>query len=1848
MVRKSASLWLAIGVLCAACEAAEESPTRPADAQLDPDEGVDALPDGATSPVDMAAPDACGADCDTPGRLGGACFEDGRCDPGLTCEDGRCLPCNRGTLACACAEGGCVEGLVCVDDQCIEAAPAPTECYTPCASARVDTDGRFIECPADGLMPGCHLDGQTCRGGACLPPGAPEPTCTRDLDCPDWQACEAGRCASNCTADHQCPSDARCVRKVCRQTCDIEAAMCPEGEACESPDGVAGHCVPGLPAEGEPQLGSAGAIEVSRPALILSDFEDSAVFSVINPTDAQQTVVVRKLDHLVVEDDGTRDRRRDADARIPCDMPCDEREVAIEARCLEAGDSPAVCAQEVAADRAACDPQRQCPLAWLDLGLQGEARRQQSIELQIAPRSRLAVEVSNAGGAFGVRWEGTLEIWHETLGTRRISLNYKQKVDGHWSGSMYSFAQFATGGLAEWRALPHGGEAPPFGRGTRDDDEARNRLQNAFLRQWATFRAGRMGLAEFRAVLASTRTESWNQPGILDACEEETGNQNARCYPFEGTRFGVKPYTFDHLATPVPNGVVELPIGLYLRGVPGDEAQIEGRIDSSIALHYAGGPAVTIRLHTPASECSREALGSCFVFFDPTAPPLAHAVLGGRYERPAEGGGCAAGFESVDVPWLPVGFERNTFLDPRYGVTRAECRSTVLPFGAAETERNTRLAGSNPVPDGRARRRELQVVDGAFLNNSVLFLIYEERMASFLGPEDPGFANYGYMVLTRDNEPPEETDEDGDGRPDVYQGAEPPPVGEEPEGALDLRCAPELVARVLGQPNPAVQPERLVRTLMDGIAPDQRAAACIQAGDGFDRCLVETGEEVHYLCEDEGIFDDGGDALPCPAGSDVVYFTLRGGASPPADHVCNTTGECAAVLDSWRQAGRVIQLDPTWVCNDEVASICTDDRDLRQGKVFLPAAEARVSFTPLLAEVDRAFRYKTRFRNRDGTNLGFAPVVCAADFDRNPYCYDPHAIEAVRERIDCLLAVWQDDAGLHAGLSPATRTRLRHTLAEAFAVGPSPRRLDTPRAELRDGFERLYAELLILQGDEAFTSAFASRFDLAGVRAAFFPGTAFEPGGVDLAGVPGAEMQLLYAAWQHYQEALDRLARLAPAILQSVEGTEDRDFVTLETVTEYIERLVRASTQKTRAVSAIATRYQSLNRPDLARGLIERSFTAAFLESVILARMLLGIVENMPRETRAQIFRILTQSQQKYQSALLEMREVYQTTGNDLTYFGFPPDYIPFPAVDVRETNAVENALARAEQKLRVAREREELAIAGDRAFETDAAEFQAELVRIRNTYENQLAELCGTLEGPGGVPYPAIRKYAPLVPALSYVGDPCGLVGTGELHRAMAEVEVGQIELQAAVQRLENAEQEIELERRTLARQCGLSVVAINRTYLLGNRRVTLNDEIRENQFIIERVKGTVGAATTIANLANTLSSCTTAICAATAGTSFSTIGSALAGQETAVGFLEEEINDKQLELDELAVEEAVWNLERECAAADVLADQRIDLVRLRMKEQQLDALRESYQLRLALSEVERLHNKATRLQLEQAEAEQLRINIEAARNDPNVRIYRNDAILNADFSFDAAVREAWRTTLVYEYYTSQSHARKGDLFLTRLVSRGDQNLENYLADLSDAFFTFEETHGLPNLRVMVLSLRDDILRVPRVGSAGEALSAEARIERLRTTLRNPSLLDENGYLSIPFDTRLDQVSPATRNHKVRFIEASINANSPGDSLARLYLQQRGTNVVRTLGGETAYYRFPPVTAVLNPYFSGNRGVFEASVYSNERLRDRPLLGTEWRLIINQRDEQVNQDLDLQSLNDIQLFIYYTDFTEL
>ncbi|UJR82189.1 WAP domain-containing protein [Sandaracinus amylolyticus] len=1726
---------------------------------------------------------------DATGYPGGPCPEMGLCREQSRCDSDLdvCVPCSPGSQGCVPSAGRCNDGLLLVAGRCIPpepGAPADPQCYTPCRGDLVAEDGTVRRCGADGLLDGCVGD-LVCQEGSCVPPGSAAPTCAVDADCPGHQRCIAGGCYYDCERDAECGVGRICHQHACRVPCAWPAtagSACPEGTTCESPSGSGGVCMPVTPVDPDApehtEVDASFALDVDT--LVLG--EGAGRFRLAHDGHARETFTIERISHRAYDRDG---------ALI----------------------------EEAAADDA--------PLDWVELRHGDTRALAGSLEVVIEPgcdvTTCVPIEIRSAAPptASWTRWEGTLRVRHASLGDRYVSLAWARGLDGRWSGTMFYFASFGEGGVAAWAA----------GDRSRATD-----VENALVQRWAAFRSGRMmgGFRELQAMLTATSSESWRWRSTRDACLALHPDGRGACYLFDGDASGIRSYVTNEREVPVPTGVTELPFAVSLRS-EGDRLHLRGRVESSFALHYAGDPAMEIVLAGDPNTCVPGVSTDCVAFVSSMS---SESAVGGRYLPRT--GACASGFEARSFPWLVAGFREGTFLDESTGApSRTECRDSLVPFtGANAAARSASLAGANPVPDGRPRCRTMRALDGALVARETLFVLFEERFHACGDVDDPdAFSAYGYMLLARQ---PDAL------RAEDFRGHVLPASIPDRASTLGVSCDPDLVLETLGAP-----------VSLDGSSGTRTAA--LELAQALRTGRVGSGSpiptaEVHYYCQDTGLVDGGpnddGSAtasrVPCPAGSNVTYFAFD--AAPTAaeiaaldcqsgyDAAAGTRGTCGPVVDAWIAEGRVVP-ELVWTCVD--GATCSANRsDLRAGRAFFEPGDA--VFMPLDAAIEDAFRYKLRFQSPDGRSVGFAPVVCDPSSDLTPYCYEPEAIEALRERVDCMAAIYRTYG---ATTIDPRMTALREALSRSFGASE----IHDPRQSsplLVEGFERLYAELLIMLADDALTNAYRSRFDSAATRGASFEGSRFEPNGIDLSGVAGYEMRSLYQAAQYYQLALDRfydLERvLVVAMARGDAGTAADDVVTPGTVTYYLERLIRGAAQKSRAWAEIARRYHRLHRADLARHVLERAYAGSYLESVAIARFMQRIAEQVDAAHAPQMQLALDDAMRRYRVAMTDMRQVHETLTDDVTYFGFPADYVPFPVRadnDFRAGNAFEDVLRTTLEFVAEARGHEETAIGSSRAFDTDAASFQAELVRLQRSYEERLAPICGYLTGDDGRTYPAITRYASRDDDAASFGDPCGRMGNGEIHDQLLRLEQLASQRQLLATRFAHIQEEMSDEAERVDSHCELLEGIADFEYRQGERTLSLQDQVRSMSLAMSTLDRALSTLHGILGFA-----------AQDKGKPFA-IGYGIAAviANSAVLGLQAGVNATEHEIAEIQLETARWRTVQQCESIRIDSE-----VLMRAKLRQLVELRletEQLHLQIALSEAElrRAVLQAQRVQQELAEAEQLAIRVESARNDPNVRLYRNDAILNADRSFELAAQHAYRATRVFEYYASRSYPGLERLFQIRMVSRGEDNLERYMADLRHHYLLFEEEVRAPANRVERLSLMDDILGIPLLREDGTPYSQREREDMLHERLTDASMLDANGHLSIAFRTSTDELSPCTRNHKINFIEVAIQGSGLGDDEASVNVWQEGTGVIESFGGGAQYYRLPPALSIVQAYFGRNNTVFDPVVYRRFELRERPFVNTQWRLVLDQRHDRDNQDIDLRQITDVYLYVYYTDFTD-
>lgn len=1869
------------------------------------------------------------------------------CDPLYQCavgtggceclNDGRCrLP----TLSCR--VGICVQDRdACEGDNCIPEAP---RCFSPCQEDLVGADGAVRNCSPQGLLEGCVGD-QLCDQGSCVPPHLvtdrnplvhacdgelctqrrglalladdacdDDPRCCRDAGgCPEHQICIRGGCYSDCDADDDCGEGLACVKHACRKECGVGGGTCGQAEVCST----LAHCTPSIVDEtalqipvGDFSLATDAQADAASVLLRFGPSQQSGSFEIRNDGAASQSFIVRKSKQTTVNDDGS-------------------------LRVLR--------------------PPEAFPMAWIELGQVGATERLAEMTVVVPGGAAVQIQLDNARTETLPRWSGVIEVVHDQWGVERVRLTYNEGLAGRWTGAAYYFGDFPDGATvcgadAASDCVP----AQPLEEWLvdRDDEAALGATHNAFLQAWARFRDGRFPYLDLSYLTGSMLSGDWAFPRTEELCRLAGHGDSAACAlaPGPGGRSVIE-FTSDREQERIPGAMVELPLSLVVQSAatPGDHAScigasgqdsgvvathcLLGRIESEISLQYPGDPELALRFgRDPQTACEAQPEGTpCLIGVDGLTSRLA---VGGRTRKLSTA--CPDGLDDWSVPWLLPGFDA-----PAGGADYVECRDREVPLAEGVSDRtalNMAFAGANPAPDGGVLYRELELLDGVVVEQEQMLLIFRE----WIGIRgQPGTAkSYAYAVLTRSDSAAGE--DSGNPVSD--------PTGDRSSEGLAGDCHDDLLDAVL--PERAAGAE-----LADLTGPElEELGRAVVRGDNSadsDPELAEvdpTSETVHYVCvwgEDVVVNSDDddidpvstrvrnaidsqyadGSAAPCHPSSTVVYFTTAPTEAPqewscnaPPQDSClatirNELVETSTVLRISPNAQDVELTDGRFLVPDDVASAttdltytcdggrpsCDDDRtDLLLGKTFYqgpPTPRTRSFSEDLDTTVDQAFAYRTQFTGLTGQQVGFVPEICRGEAGLLPFCFDPADIVDAQRRDDCAKAVYErllDDPPLgertadHRDATVQTlRAYAERSVSVRFADNPFGDPVAVP------GFERLFTELMLLLGDDALTEAYAARFDLAGTQLQAFAGSRFEVNGPDLTGAAGHELYKLYQSIQYHSEIVDRFA----AQLARWQATYDADtasqFITPSTITDYLPNVVSASTGLATAWAEVARRYEGLNRPDLARSVLERAYARTFLEGRTVTDAIEQVAARLGEASQDQARIEISTAQLRYRVALLDMAEQHAAIRDGVSLFGFAPEYVPFPALQEFDTNPVDLIFDLARTHADAAAQDEDRALERRIEFDVDAAEFQRELVDLRQGYEERLGQLCGRFDGDDGRVYPALRKYAHLSDDTKDLPDPCGALSRGDIWIKFFDLETAQLGVQQVEQEVSIVRDRIRIAKDYADEYC--DEVWSTATTGAGTDDSSIpadpssgaqGGEYKSMQEAVDALEGEIDELEHDLEVLDYVTSLVFELVGQTGDLGDSAASAAtidapkIAGGLTAAGIrgvglgisavlgianmitkiaLGDSRENKLASIREDIRAFETRQFRYDCVFLDMEQKYQVEEITLDLGRLELEALGALWDVQQNIAELGTLDRERRRLEAELQDKEQLAIHVAAAKNDPNRRIFRNDAIINADRTFTRAVRTAYRATRVFEYYSGGSYAALDELFLVRMVRAGDVNLSRYLDDLEDAFYEFQEQYGVPDTRVMVLSVVDDALEIEHYTDSSpiRVLTQAERVAKFRETLVDPRYRDDQGRLSIPFSTELADMSPVTYDHKVLGIEVDIVADDSrtDDEIGRIYLTQEGAAEIRTADGGRLTYAFEPRTAVVNPSFNGDLGFNpdtdhlggpNSNIYRNFRLRERPLVNSAWRLTLDTVDELENRDIELSKLQDILIRIYYTDLT--
>ena len=1771
------------------------------------------------------------------------CNADGTCDAGFVCDQmsdtPACVPCDAGELGCQCdAAGMCAPGLECLDGGCVgdetifgREIPEDPKCYTPCANDL--SSARTCE---GGLLEGC-IDGRICEQGSCVVEGAPRQVCFEDNDCPSFQLCIKGHCYSDCEEDSECDDGKACIHKVCRTSCSSSEDSCADGEVCETTGALAGGCV-SAPTESDITLPAAndGGISISQDTIIYSPVMISQEVILQNDTDQPVEFTLRKRSHEVLFADGTIDTRSFTEACNGADCPL---------WWVEAGEFGEISAREEATIAAEANCGEDCP--------------------------RVVFRIASNGQALDAkRWRGAVEVNAPGF-SDRIDLSYARGPEGRWAGHMVTFSNFETQGIDT--------DADFIGwldRPSRDDVTG---VRNGLLKRWGAFRVNNIigGWDEMRTILAATENEQWRQPDIQEICPALQGV----CYLYhEGGGIFPRVYVTELNEAPIPTGASKTPIAFNI--IEQDTlngSQWVGRIDSAVATQFPGNPRVELGFEGSdpggSGSCDPSITSNCVVFLDHFATSQ---KLGGRYFPPPNATGCVDGFELRVEPLLVPTFIRGVERDPMTNsFTRRICVDTRLPNvlsdppDATLEALNVNLARANPTFNGQIFSHDVELLDGGLVDGDEMLILVRQKIPSLVHVnQDRTSYVYGYLHLTRQPTEIMLEDEDADGIPDAFEGNAPQANLTEVNYTRGARCAPPLLEEILG-PNPL---------LNTGTAP-VLIENLVRGGDPApDAHLPQAGnEQVHYLCEDTGLFDGGpgntaawgeGNVGPnddscnfarngvcedgaanstasrcavgtdisdcggrhtdmrvdCPRSSRVIFFTLDAPVAPDlADEPCQQSGTCNARLTQWQtnNTSFLLQVDPAWMCEDESATYCDPNTlDRRAGKIFFPAQTEGVHFLPLRAEIDEAFRYKRRFEDRPASDTSFVPALCEEGAGQTPYCYDPRRINAISDRVDCLLELYDRYYADGDNGDAIVADRLRSYLKENFATRAEGGNGGDP-ALIEQGFETLRAELLIMLGDDAMTQELTAKHRGQRAPAAPFEGFQLEPGGPRLSGAAGYELFRLHQAMQLYDQVIERLHTLAPATGKAIDTRKvstDRSFVTREMAFNYLERIARASTQRAFVMSEIIDRYHRFGDPALARSVLERAHTRTSLEAAALIALIREVNDLTAYSDAARSKELLDSTQRGYYEALLALDGARKDLDRGLDAFHFAKDEVPLPSSSMTTpTPWLTEAIEDARLALDAAKAAEQAARLTMPEHDVDVMALGAELTRKLDRYERELRELCGEIsDDEDGTLHPAIVRFAHRNAEAVLLGNPCGFALAARNQESSIQAAFDALathagDMKRTSEQLWHAQQRLDQERERVLGMCGDEPSLDDYEFELDASVYNAQEQVIESALDRERA----ARLRSIASRALSMRACDSSKPACRAARD--TLDATLA----AIPRIERAPDDKIARLRDLhrvltqdpGTARASWVTSAQCDAALIDANSSARALLIELVALQMTLQREERALLEAATTIERLLQRADHLQLAWDEDLSLAEDLDATLRSPTSRIYQETAFLDADEAFDAAHEATYQLMLLFEHTSGQTYADRDLILTTRIAATGTNNLEALLQDLEGAILSFEESRGLPDARAMQLSLRDDILNIPRLDAGGDATSIDRRAALLRGFLEETARRDVSGRIVVPFSLAppATSVMGVTHGDRVAAIELELDGLD-GDAASALYA--KGVSIIQRADNALAYNTFASKTA--------------------DKL---PLANSTWELVID-------PEVDLGVISDIKLVITYENDT--
>jgi len=307
---------------------------------------------------------------------------------------------------------------------------------------------------------------------------------------------------------------------------------------------------------------------------------------------------------------------------------------------------------------------------------------------------------------------------------------------------------------------------------------------------------------------------------------------------------------------------------------------------------------------------------------------------------------------------------------------------------------------------------------------------------------------------------------------------------------------------------------------------------------------------------------------------------------------------------------------------------------------------------------------------------------------------------------------------------------------------------------------------------------------------------------------------------------------------------------------------------------------------------------------------------------------------------------------------------------------------------------------------------------------------------------------------------------------------------------------------------------------------------------------------------------------------------------------------------------------------------------------------------------ELARLNGLKTEVEYLAAEKENALTFTENMCQDPAGRVLRDYFMELADDRFDVALRYAWQAGRALEYEINQDAAFVG-LPLTDLEDvyqvRDITTLGTALAQMNTVYNDFMS--GPP---VRIPQPRESVVYLGKAlgfedaydADLGRTVTAE---EKFNAFIQDPANRDADGNLSFTFQTSIYLgnrfFSTGVFNDKIVSIQMRLRGTDLGNDRAIIYLRQDGTSFIRTVDAfrnsgpdDVRDYNVHPLKASITA--ATNDHTLDPGIAVNRELATRSVAFTNWTLTLDQVNEPENQDVDINTIQEIEMTITHEAFT--